>query len=65
MQHSASNLRRRLGGLLYLTWTGLVIAVFILVMIPPESGLAQSLPEGYWQLREIIFPWFSSQSVYN
>lgn len=65
MQDSAFNLRRRLGGLLFLGWTGLVIIVFILVMIPPESALAQSLPAGFWQLREMIYPLFFSQSVYG
>lgn len=65
MQDSAPNSARRLGGLLFLAWIGLVVMVFILVMIPAESGLAQALPTGFWRLRDMIYPLFYSRSVYG
>lgn len=65
MQDSTPNLSRRLGGLLFLSWIGLIVIVFIFVMIPAESALAQALPEGFWRLRDMIYPLFYSQSVYG
>ena len=48
--------------LLILIWMTLVIVVFVLVTIPAESSLNAILPDFYWQLRELIYPFFYSPS---
>lgn len=65
MTDNANAWLRRIGGILFLAWIGLVVLIFVLVMVPAESGLAQVLPTGFWQLRGMIYPLFYSPSVYQ
>lgn len=41
----------------------LVLLVFVLVTVPAESGLTEILPEIFWQLRNLVYPFFYSPSI--
>ena len=55
----------RLAGSLLLLWMALVMTLFILIMIPPDSSLARALPSAFWNLRSVVYSFFYSQSAYE
>lgn len=49
---------------LILVWFFLLVAVFVIVTVPAEGRLVTLLPEIFWKVREVIYPFFFSPSVY-
>lgn len=47
-----------------LVWFLILISVFVIVTVPAEGRVATVLPDFFWKLRELIYPLFSSPSVY-
>jgi len=50
---------------LLIAWILSSFALYILVTVPPESRIASFLPSFFWHLREIIYPYFFSPSLYS
>lgn len=49
--------------LLLLVWMTCVTFTYVLIMIPPESRLAQRVPAELWKLRDLIYPLFFSPAI--
>jgi hypothetical protein len=54
----------RVSVFLILVWFSLLISVFVIVTIPAERRFTALLPEGFWKVREVIYPLFFSSSLY-
>lgn len=50
--------------LLIFMWFFLLIVVFVVVTVPTEGRLTSLLPGFFWKVREVIYPFFFSPSLY-
>lgn len=49
---------------LLIAWMIAALALYILVTVPAEGRLLSLLPSLFWQMRDMVYPFFYSPSLY-